>query len=369
MKLFTFSLLVFFSAWVTAQCVVPYNDVMGQLYAYDNGETHFVEPSQPTSFKVGKNYFAYINQNNSRLRLYYAGKTYTVCENAADYWATDNWFVYKNFGSLGVLYGNQLKAIDNMVLSNYWIGDSILAWLTINNEVKVFYDGQARIIDYFSIGARTNRAGETVANARMGINTFAYVDQSGVFKVFAGGEIKQLETYTPSFFIAGKDMVAYIDYSNNWKFYDKGETYETHTYGVTRFWMGEGFFAYNTISKQLAVWYNGEEKILAQDVAKNVTVQRNMIAFTDKSNNFYVWSNGNLELLERYQPLSVKVYRNLVVYQDQDGRLKGYYYGKQINISDQIVSSYELYNETVIYSLIRGETTIWCNNKSQTISQ
>ena len=361
--------LIFFIGSAVGQCVVPYYDVTNQFYAFDKGETHFLDPSIPTSFKVGKNYVAYINSNNSRVRLYYAGKVYTVCENSADYWATDNWFVYKNFSSLGVLYNNQLKAIDNMVLSNYWIGDSILAWLTINNEVKVFYNGQARIIDYFTVGARTNRAGDVVANARMGTNIFAYVDQASMFKVFYQGEIKQLETYTPNFYITGKDMVAYIDNSNNWKFFDKGQSYETHTFGTTRTWMGEGFFAYNTISKQLAVWYNGEEAVLAQDVPKSVTVQRNMIAFTDKSNNFYVWSNGALELLERFQPLSVKAYRNLVVYQDLDGRLKGYYYGKQINVSDQIVTTYELYNETVIYSLVRGETTIWCNGQSQTVTQ
>ena len=123
------------------QCVVPYSDISNQLYAFDNGETHFLEPSPPTSIKVGKNYVSYINGNNSRLRLYYAGKNYVVCENAAESWATDNWFVYKNFSQLGVLYKNELKTLDKMVLGEYWVGDSIISWVTTFNEVKVFYEG------------------------------------------------------------------------------------------------------------------------------------------------------------------------------------------------------------------------------------
>lgn len=357
----------FLSAY--SQCVVPYYDITSQLYAYDNGETHFLEPSLPASVKVGKNYVAYINGNSSRLRLYYGSKNYVVCENAAEFWATDNWFVYKNYGLLGVLYKNELKPLDKMVMGEYWIGDSIISWVSNFNEIKMFYEGQIRSIEAFNIQQKRDGSDYVYSNAKMSDNIFAYVDQSNVFKVFYHGQVIQLETFEPTMYIPGRDMVLYVDNINNLKVFCKGQTYETNINGITNYWLGEGFFVYYTLGGQLAVWKDGEEKILAQDRPKDLIVQRNMIAFTDKSNNFYIWYNDKLELVERFQPKTVQAYRNFVVYQDQDGRLKGYYYGKQINVSDQIVSKYNLYNETVVYSLIRGETTIWCNEKSQTINQ
>jgi hypothetical protein len=361
-------LTLFYCHQAWGQCTATYTDLSNQFFAFDNGEGKFLEPSPPTSVKVGRNYVAYVNGQNSRLRLYYGNKTYTVCENAADYWATDNWFVWKNYGLLGVLYNNELKPLDKMVMGEYWVGDSIISWMTTFNELKVFYGGEMKSIEAFPIQQKPNTDGTTTySNAKMGDNIFAYVDASGIFKVFYNGTVTQVESYEPVLYLVDRDIVAYIDNSGNFKFFYKGQTYETTINNIHKYWTGEGFFAYYNIQHELAVWSNGEEQIIAQDRPKEILITQNVIAYTDKSNNFFVWYNGNAELLERFQPLSVKAYRNLVVYQDQDGRLKGYYFGKQVQISDQIVTSYSLYNETVVYSLIRGESSFWCQGKTTTI--
>lgn len=360
--------LLFCSTQAGAQCTAPYFDLSNQFYAFDNGQGHFLEPITPTSYKAGKNYVAFVNGNNSRLRIYYADKVYTVCENAADYWATDNWFVWKNYGLLGVLYNNELKPLDKMVLGEYWIGDSMIAWMTTFNELKVFYGGEMRSIEAFPIQQKTAPDGtSTFSNARMGPNILAYVDASGIFKAYYNGSIIIIENYEPVMFKADRDFIVYIDNSSNFKFFYKGQQYETRLNNISQYWTGEGFFAYYNIQRELAIWYNGEEQIAAQDRPKDITVGKNIIAFTDKSSNFFVWYKGKTQLLERFQPLSVKTYRDLVVYQDLDGRLKGYYFGKQIKISEQIVSTYELYNQTVAYTLQRGETNFWCDGKTTTI--
>jgi hypothetical protein len=350
-----------------AQCMAPMWDLTKQFYVYDNGERKFIEPLAPASVKTGKNYVAFINNESSRLRLYYAGKTYTVCENAADYWATDNWFVWKNYSNLGVLYNNELKSLDKLVLGEYWIGDSIISWMTTFNELKVFYRGETQTIEGLPIQQKTDAAGNVTSNAKMGDNLFAYVDGSNQFKVFYNGVISVLESYEPTMYMVDRDFVVYLDNTNNFKFFSKGKSYETTINSINRYWTGEGFLVYYTFGRQLAVWYDGEEHTLAQDRPKELLVQQNMIAFTDKSDNFYVWYKGKAELVERFHPLSVKAYRDLVVYQDLDGRLKGYMYGKQVQVSDQIVSSYELYNLTVSYSLQPGDHTFWCNGQSTTV--
>ena len=76
--------------------------------------------------------------------------------------------------------------------------------------------------------------------------------------------------------------------------------------------------------------------------------------------------NGKTYWLERYIPLSYKIDNDIVVYQDLDGRLKAFYYGEQVEVSDQIANNYELFNEAVRYSLQPYETKIWCNKKTYT---
>jgi hypothetical protein len=368
-KFFLFFCLIA-TAQAGAQCMAPFLDLNKQFYVFDNGQKQFIESLSPASVKVGKNYVAFITNEQSRLRLYYAGKTYTVCENNADYWATDNWFVWKNFGSLGVLYKNELKTLDNLVQAEYWYGDSIISWVGTTNEIKVFYNGVIQTIELLPLEQKTDPKTTTqYSNAKMGDNIFAYVDGSQQFKVFYNGAVTTLESYEPAMYLVDRDIVVYLDYLNNIKFFYQGKSYETTMNGLTRYWTGEGYFVYYTLGHELAVWYNGEETILAQDRPKDLLIQQNIVAFTDKSNNFYVYYKGKTELLERFQPLSVKAYRDLVVYQDLDGRLKGYYFGKQVQISDQIVTDYKLYNLTVEYSLQPGDHTFWCDGQTTTISE
>jgi hypothetical protein len=362
-------IFIFASMQAGAQCMAPFWDLTKQFYVYDNGEKKYIEPLAPASVKTGRNYVAFINNESSRLRLYYAGKTYTVVENNADYFATDNWFVWKNFGQLGVLYKNELKTLDRLVLSEYWVSDSVIAWVTNLNEIKVFYNGEIQTIEALPIQQKTDANGNTTSNAKIGDNIFAYVDGSNQFKVFYNGVVTVLESYEPAMYMVDRDIVIYLDNMNNFKFFSKGKSYETTLNNLPRYWTGEGYFVYYTIGRQLAVWYDGEEQTLAQDRPKDMLIQQNMIAFTDRSNNFYIWYKGKTELIERYQPLSVKAYRDIVVYQDLDGRLHGYLFGKQVQVSDQIVSSYELYNETVAYSLQPGDHTFWCRGQSTTITE
>ncbi len=337
-----------------AQCVAPFSDLNGQLFVYDNDETHFLEAVPVLNMKVGKQALAYIS-NANRLRLYYSGKTYTIAENNADYYMTDNWFLFKNFSYIGVLYNNEIKTLDKLADSDLWFGDSLIVWTSTLNETKVFYNGQISRLEAWQINTES---------ARIGDNIFAYNDVSGNFKVFYHGELKTIESYIPAFFRVDRDIVVYADYNGNFKFYYHGQSIETSMPLMPEYWTGEDFFAYYNMQGQLMVWYKGEEQTVLQDRPKDITIKENIIAFTDKGNNFYVWSKGKLMLMERFMPPSYKVDNDIVVYQDQDKRLKAYYFGKKINVSDQIATNFNLYNYTVTYSLIQGETSIWCDGKT-----
>jgi hypothetical protein len=351
--------------WVGhSQCVAPYYDFQGQFYAYEDGETHFIEPQKPASVQTGRYYMAFVNGNQTRLRLYYSGKTYTIVENAAEYHATDGLFSYKSYSNIGVLYENQVKIIERLANDQWWYDDSILAWTSNINDLKVFYNGEVKTVENLPPQLIDPDNAAAGYKCKIGDNILAYIDRSGYLKTYYHGSLRVVETYEPTTWLVDRDLIAYIDNIGNWKFYYKGQPYETAINNTSAYWTGEGFLAYYTVLGQLAIWYDGAEQILSQDRAKDILVHENMIGYTDMGNNFYVWYQGKKTLLDRIQPQEMKSDRHILVYKDQYGRLQGFYYGKPVHVSDQIVQGWDLFNETVVYNLVQGEVRFWCRDKT-----
>ncbi len=356
-RYFLFTVLVFSCIALSAQYIAPYSDYNGQVYMFDENETKFLETLPLSSYKVGKNAMLY-STAVGRFKAYFQGTVYNLLDNTPDYFVTDNWIGYYNFGNLSVLYNNKFKVLDRLAQTEYWYSDSLVVWKSTLGQTHVFYNGQTYDIEQWELTKEKN-------DPRIGDNTFAYIDQSGNFKVFYHGELKIIESYPPTLYYADRDLVVYIDVIGNIKFYSKGQYFETNIPAPQGFITGEGFVAFYDQQSRLNVWHNGEVKELSQNRPKELLVQDNLLAFTDQGNNFYVWYNGTLQMLERTQPLAMKAYRHILVYKDQYARLHGLYYGQPVQISKDIVSGdFFLFNETVRYSLLQGQTWMWCKGKT-----
>lgn len=341
-----------------SQFVVPFSDFYGRQYVFDGTDMQFIESLKLDTFLVGKNAMLYAT-SVGRFKTFYKGKIYSLLDNTPSFFVTDNWVGYYNFGTLAVLYEDKFQRLDGLAQdTSYWYGDSLIVWTSGIGDTKVFYNGQTSLIEQWAMNTTQGKIGD---------NIFAYNDRSGNFKVFYQGESKIIDWYTPTTFYVNRDIVVYNDNVNNFKVFYKGETFETSIPFTRNCQLGEGFFVYYDQQNRLNIWYNGETKELSQSRPKQLLVKENMIAFTDQGNNFYVWYQGKLQLLERIAPLSLDAYRHILVYQDQYGRLRGLYYGKEVQVSQNIVTGvWHLYNEAVSYSLLNGQTTIWANEKTYT---
>ncbi len=375
-----FSALLFLSFLsVYAQCIVPFQDFNNFVYLFDAGQSNYIENLPLQSIKVGRNnVVAYVGQNG-RMKVYFKGQIFTIADNAPNYYMTDNWMLYQNFNQIKVLYNNEFKLLENFFrpdMDSLYYSDSLVAWTNALGELNIFYNGTTQILE------RTE-----IRRAKAGDNMFAYIDRNGNFKVFYQGEIKTLEVYEPPNFLVNRDMMVYIDMYDYLKFFHDGvlseSTIPTPNIAITSFkpstvfpvidvglsfgyWSGEGFAAYMTQLKQLAVYYKGEQTILVEDRPANMLVKENLIAWVDKGNNFWCWYKGKKYWLERYVPQSVEIDNNIIVYHDINLRLKAFYYGEQVEVSDQMVKKFTLWNEAVSYSIQPYQTKIWCNKKTYT---
>ncbi|MDB5281366.1 MAG: hypothetical protein JWO06_441 [Bacteroidota bacterium] len=341
-----------------SQCLATFQDIKNFAYVFDAGESKFLEGLPLLSYKIGRNNIMAYIAANGRLKCYYKGTIYPVTDNTANYYMTDNWFLYQNFNIVKVLYGDKFKTLESFFVpdqDSVYYSDSIIVWNNGHGELNAFYDGQTQLLER-----------QDIRRAKIGPNLFAYMDASNAFKVFYHGQLQTLETYEPSNYIVSQDMLMYIDQYNNLKFFHDGVIDETSTIAPTEYRVGKDFAVYISNLKQLVVYYKGEETVLMEDRPLRYLVRKNMLVYTDKGNNFWAWYKGKKYWLERFLPLSYKVDNDIVVYQDLDGRLKALYYGEQVNVSDQIVTAYNLFNEAVTYSLEPYETKVWCNKNTFT---
>jgi len=351
-------LFAFFSAVVFSQCIATFRDINNYVYVFDAGESKYLEAMPLLSYKIGRaGIMAYVGQNG-RLKVFYKGKTYPVTDNTPNYYMTDNWFLYQNYNIVKVMYKDEFKTLENQFTQgsdSLYYSDSIIVWHNALGELNAFYDGQTQLLE------RTD-----IRRPQIGPNIFAYMDISNNFKVFYGGTVQVLESYEPASYKVNEDMLVYFDQYNNLKIYHDGVLDETNTPAPAEYRLGRDFLAYISNLKQLVVYYKGEETVLMDDRPLRWTVYKNMLVYTDKGNNFWAWYKGKKYWLERFLPLTYKVDNDICVYQDLDGRLKALYYGEQVEVSDQIVPSYTLFNEAVTYSLMPYETKVWCNKKTYT---
>jgi hypothetical protein len=342
---------------LSSQCIATYVDMTNQAFIVDAGESKYLESLPLLSYKIGRNNMMAYIANNGRLKIYFKGKVYLVTDNSANYYMTDNWFLYQNFNLIKLLYKDEWKTLDSQFepgADSLFYSDSVVVWTNALGELNAFYNGKTTLLE------RTDIHGQ-----KIGTNIFAYMDEANNLKVFYRGEVQTLESYQPSSYSVNQNLLVYFDQYNNLKIFHDGILDETSTPAPAEYRLGKDFFAYISQLRQLVVYYKGQETVLMDDRPTKWTVRKNMMVYTDKGNNFWCWYNGKNYWLERYIPLSYKVDNDIVVYQDLDGRLKAFYYGEQVEVSDQIVTSYNLFNEAVTYQLYPYETTVWCNKKSQ----
>jgi hypothetical protein len=352
---FLFLCLVLLRIPMKAQCMAPVWDIQNFVYVFNGQGFDYIENLPMKEFKVGRDKLVYVNQN-SRLRMYYAGKTYPVTDAVPEYYVTDHFFVYRNLNQVRMLYNNEFITLENQFADSLWVSDSLVVWNNRLGQTLAFYGGKTYQIESWN-----------VRRAKIGDNVFAFIDQLGQFKVFYRGKLTTLEIYEPVNFIVNRDLVVYIDQFSNYKFYHEGIQEESSINNLQEYYIGERFFAYINVLDQFFAIHEGEETLLLQNHPKMIDLRENVLIYADNNNNFYAYYKGKIYWLERYLPLSYKIDNDIVVYQDINGRLKAFYFGKtDVEVSDQIVNQYNLYNYTVTYSLQPGETKVWCDKKTYT---
>ncbi len=346
-------------SFTQAQCLTAFEDTREAgrefFYIYDNGELVQQEFQRIQSFKVGRNYVAYVDYT-ANFKIYFNKRTYTLQDFAPNtYHVTDHLLVYENVGNhLYVFDGKRVHNLGRIhsQLRQYAYGDSVVAFNDFLNTFHLFFNGEITSFD--------NR---NVTQFGANENMIAFVDPNFEYKLQYNGEILTLETGSPpQSFKMHLNIAAYVDFVGDFKVFMHGEVLTLETLAPQSYEVGENMVAYvSDIDRRFMVYYNGEDIELMPIPPRHYEVKHNMIVWTDQLNHFHVFYNGNTERLATYKPPSYQIDRDIVVFEDLDSRLLGYIDGKYQEVSPETVSYYNLVNKAVLSYKVRNNVRVFCN--------
>jgi hypothetical protein len=171
------------------------------------------------SFRAGKDIVAYKNSINNTFNVYYKGENFQL---------------------------------EDFPPKSYKVGDEFVAYINDMDIFKVFYKGKVIVVS------------ESAPEAYIAEDKLLVFTEHGYFKVFADGEIYEVEAYIPKNFKLDWNTVAYLDNSN-------------------RIWL----------------FIHGEKKFLTNDLINSFEIYRDLIVMNVKVNRNIIYYLG-----ESYEGLS-----------------------------------------------------------------
>ena len=345
---------------ISAQSLAAYTDYKNYFFAFDNGPNIQLESQRITSYKVGGNAIAYVNGVDN-FRAYYNGESYDLLSISPEkYDACDNYVVFYRNMALNV-FDNGKRSLLSGNTTSYAVGDSMVAFYDLNSGyLRAYYNGQTQDIEGI-YGMDPDSV-----KFKVGDNIMAYVNSANQFKIYYHERILNLESYAPTTFKVGKNIVAYQDaYTQVFKIFYNGMNYTVETTAPTSFIVGDDMVAYVNNTGDFKVFYQGQLSKIASYAPTFYDATDNVLIYFD-GKYFTAFYKGKVTTLETYVPTTIQKDYNTVAYIDRSGYLQALYNGKQQRISEEKVTTFELTGDVLKYNsgvsdfkfFIKGKTVL-----------
>lgn len=212
-------------------------------------------------------------------------------------------------------------ALANEPILSWKTGDNIAAWVTtIENKLMVFYHGetyeltpQASEVPYEAAldmvvyqdsqdnGFKVFLRGEVIdlepimpKSWKLGKGVLAYIDQTGSLKVLNGSKVYTAYTYEPQEYFVVDSLVIIKD-RDRIKVFADGQLQELENYWPERWSASWGSLAYLDVNGAIKVWRKGRTQVaLQRETFKDFIFNRNTLLVNMPNRKVKVWWNGQV---------------------------------------------------------------------------
>jgi hypothetical protein len=196
----------------------------------------------------------------------------------------DNLVAYVEYptGALKIFYnGETIIQEPNLIDGVYKAGRGIVAYVNPSDQrFKAFYQGKEYLLEEFPPESFT-----------VGDEIVVYVDNTGSFKIFSGGEITDIASFVPDFYEVHNQMVIYGEQGYFKAWYGQ-QSYQLETFIPEKRMTEWNTIVYIDINRNVKVFSKGELSILTYDLAEEVFLYRDVVVVNKGMNNHNVYWNG-----------------------------------------------------------------------------
>jgi hypothetical protein len=203
-----------------------------------------------TSIKSGDNIVAYISSRTKDFKIWYGGENHTILN-----------------------YADRI---------NFKAGRDVVAYTNnLDNSFHAFYKG----VDY--------KLGEFLPKSfKVGDGFVAFVDYSGEFKVFYGGDIVSVSNYEPDGYFVEDNLLVFTEYKY-FKVFCKGKIFELEGYIPANYKYDWNTLAYLDNTNRIWVFTEDGKKYLTNDLIESFNIYRDMIVMQAKVDRNIIYYKGS----------------------------------------------------------------------------
>jgi hypothetical protein len=354
-----FLFLYYCTISLQAQQLAAYHDNQGRFYIFDNGRTIQAEYLPVKSFSIGGTCLLYADSRNN-LKMYYKGNITTLEVNSPDHFIALDYLAVYNIGGIVRIIENgkvttvtthaiQYQAEDSVVtfydadrellavyykgriqmledglagkpFNNFKSGDNLVVYVSSRTrDLKIFYQGQNRIIESFISGG----------SFKAGRDIVAWVNLSDLkFRIFYRGDVFEAEEFTPGSWQTGDGIVAYVDNTGSFKLFSDGETTDISSFAPDFYEVHNRLVIYGE-QGYLKVWYNNRSYTLETYIPPDWKAEWNTVVYRDLNRNVKIFSKGESRVLTYDLAEDIELYRDVVVVNKGMNNHNVYYRGKK----------------------------------------
>jgi len=341
---------------VQSQDLAPFTNFRDNFYVFDGGQFIKLEHLPIRNFKVGKWAVAYQNSNGS-LVVYTNGQTHKMSEIVEDYQVTESLLVYHYGRNLFVYDGIDKKKL-SMDSPNFKADNKIVAYYDrLNKEFRTYYNGVVYDIE----SALSN---EPVSNYELGDNILAYLDANDYLRYFyKGNQGEIMMAKGRPVYQVDKDIVAYFDpYVGAFKVFYEGQTRQIDFFEPKSFKVADRRVAYVKNNGDFCLFQDGREQTITTLTPKFYHVEDSLIIY-EENGYLKAFFNQRSYTLENYIPASMKYEFNTLAYLDEQRHFVVFSRGQKQTLSYEPVNNYEVYWGVVWYNTGVNTNKVFYNGK------
>jgi len=221
--------------------------------------------------------------------------------------AGDNILAYVNhLDQFKIFYEGNKVDVDDYMPIKIEAGANIVAYIDSYNYLKIFYKGSITELHNVSEincleipGSTSEDYIETYCNALLaydmaslmpvflaGDDMVAYIDDMGQFNVFSEGNIVQLESQPPIYYVVKDNLLWYIDNNNYLKVFNNGELSVVETYRPEKILADQNVIVYTDLDKRLKAFYKGKSIDISANIIIDFSLNNTLIMYNEIANKY-----------------------------------------------------------------------------------